>query len=322
MSTAPAGGSRRLAAEARAATLLFSGNITDSAVATLLPPGTRLADLLEASERPGFTPVATGVRVAVAFRTQPREVLTHNVVGTIPGTDPRRAAEHVVLSAHWDAYGIGRPVDGDSIYNGTLDDASGVAEVLAAARWFAAHPQPRSLTVLLTTAEEWGLLGARAFVHEGPLPMAQVVANLNCDDGVELWGRKRDVATLGIELSSLGGTVASVARTLRLRITPDPYPEEGFFLRQDGFPFAEAGVPALYVALGLDAEGRPPGWADAKVKEYLAQHYHRPSDDYDTSVVDLAGAVQYVDYLRRLTIAVAGAPGRPSWNRDAEFARP
>jgi hypothetical protein len=321
-SAAAVGGQRRLARDAAAATLLFSGNLTDSTLASLLPEGTSLADLLAASERTGFRPLPLGVRIDVRLQTRPREVLTHNVVGTVPGTDPKRAGEHVVLSAHWDAFGIGAPVNGDSIYNGALDDASGTAAVLAVARVFAANPQPRSLTFAFFTAEEWGLLGAQAFVREGPLPMSRVVANLNCDDGIELWGRKRDVATLGIELSSLGGTVAQLARKDGLRVTPDPYPSEGFFLRQDGFVFAQAGVPALYVALGTDAVGQPAGWVDERVKTYLADHYHRPSDDYDTVVVNLDGAVQYAGFLRDLTIAVAGGTGRPAWNRGAEFARP
>jgi hypothetical protein len=322
MSTSPPSGQRRLAGDGESATLLFSGNVTDSALASLLPPGVPLGELLEASERPGFRPVPLGVRLDVRLQTRPRVVLTHNVVGTVPGTDPKRAGEHVVLSAHWDAFGIGPAVNGDSIYNGALDDGSGTSVLLALARVVAANPQPRSITFSFFTAEEWGLLGARAFVREGPLPMDRVVANLNLDDGIELWGRKRDVASLGVELSNLGTTSAEVARRMKLRITPDPYPEEGFFLRQDGFVFAEAGVPALYMALGTDAEGRPAGWVDARVKEYLATHYHRPSDDYETVVVDLAGAVQFAEYVREVTIAVARAAGRPTWNRGGEFARP
>lgn len=322
MSTSPAGGQRRLASDARAATLLFGGNLPDSTLASLLPDGVRLDELLAASERPGFRPVPLGVRLDVLLQTQPREVVTHNVVGLVPGTDPARRDEHVVLSAHWDAYGIGAPVEGDSIYNGALDDGAGTAAVLALARVFAADPQPRGLTFLLTTAEEWGLLGAQAFVREGPLPMARVVANLNCDDGIELWGRKRDVATLGVELSSLGSTVADIAKSLGLRLTPDPYPEEGFFLRQDGFAFAQAGVPSLYMALGTDAVGRPKGWVDSQVKEYLELHYHRPSDDYETTVKDITGAVQYAEYVRDVATAVARGTTPPRWNRDGEYARP
>ncbi|HEX5817529.1 MAG TPA: M28 family peptidase [Gemmatimonadales bacterium] len=322
MSMAPVGGQRRLLGDGESATLRFSGNLTDSTLASLLPAGTRLDELLEASERPGFKPLPLGVRIDVRLQTSPRIVTTHNVVGTVPGRDPKRATEHVVLSAHWDAYGIGTPVDGDSIYNGALDDASGTSALLALARVFQANPQPRSITFLFTTAEEWGLLGAHAFVRHGPIPMDRVTANLNLDDGIELWGRKKDVASLGVELSSLGAVSAEVAKRMKLRITPDPYPQEGFYLRQDGFVFAEAGVPSLYMALGTDAEGRPAGWVDERVKQYLGTHYHRPSDEYDTVVVNLEGAVQYAHYVRDVAIAVARMPGRPTWNRGGEFSRP
>ena len=322
MSSSPVGGQRRLASDGDSATLVFGGNISDSTLASLLPAGSRLDELLEAAERPGFKALPLGVRLDVRAQTSPRVVVTHNVVGTVPGADAARANEHVVLSAHWDAYGIGAPVNGDSIYNGALDDGSGTSTLLALARVFAGSPQPRSVTFLFTTAEEWGLLGAHGFVRQGPIPMDRITANLNLDDGIEVWGRKKDVASLGVELSSLGAVSADVARRMKLRITPDPYPQEGFYLRQDGFVFAEAGVPSLYMALGTDAEGRPAGWVDERVKEYLGTHYHRPSDDYETVVVNLAGVRQFAEYVRDVTIAVARMPGRPTWNRGGEFSRP
>jgi Zn-dependent M28 family amino/carboxypeptidase len=211
-------------------------------------------------------------------------------------------------------------VNGDSIYNGALDDGSGTSTLLVLARHFARNPEPRSIVILFTTAEEWGLLGARAFVLSDLIPRAQLVANLNMDDGIELWGRKRDVATLGVEHSTLGETVAQVARRKGLRMTPDPYPEEGFFLRSDQFPFAEAGIPSLYMALGTDAVGRPKGWVDEKVKDYLANHYHRPSDEYANVVVDLDGVVQLAEFVRDVTSIVARARTRPAWLRHSEFA--
>ncbi|MGE0552124.1 MAG: M28 family peptidase [Gemmatimonadales bacterium] len=323
LSSGPVTGSRRLLAEAEASQLQFTGNLTDSALAALLPTdGPGLAELVAQAGRPGFRARPLGSRLDVRFRTRPRTVQTRNVVGVVGGTDAALSAEHVVLSAHWDAYGIGRPVDGDSIYNGALDDGSGVTALLALARVFAAAPEPRSITFLFTTAEEWGLLGAEAFVREGPLPLDRIVANLNVDDGTELFGPKRDVAPLGIELSSLGATVALVAGEMGLRVTPDPFPEEGFFLRADNYPFARGGVPALYMALGTDAVGRPEGWTDGRVKEYIERQYHRPSDDYETVVVDIEGARQLAEFTRRVTSAVARAPEGPAWLPGAEFSRP
>lgn len=318
----PPSGVRRLKDEAARASLVFSGNVADSLIATLLPAGSPpLAEVLASAARPGFRPIPLNSRLDVRFRTRVKEVVTHNVVGVVPGTDRARAAEHVVLSSHWDAFGIGPAVGGDSIYNGALDDGSGVMTMLALARVFGRNPQPRSITFLFTTAEEWGLVGARAFVRDGPLPTDKIVANLNMDDGIELFGVKRDAAPLGAELSTLGRTAADVAKQMGLRMMPDPYPEEGFFLRADNFPFAHAGVPALYMALGTDAEGQPAGFVDGKIKEYLEKHYHRPSDDYETVVIDLRGAVQYAHFVRDVTIAVARVKGRPEWLKGAEFQR-
>jgi hypothetical protein len=322
LARSPVTGSRRLEDQARRSTLLFTGLLADSTLAGLLPPKSPpLADLVARAGRPGFKPVGLGVRLDARFRTRPVPVRTHNVIGVAPGRDSAAAGEHVVLSAHWDAYGVGSPVNGDSIYNGALDDGSGVTALLALARIFGAHPQRRSLTFLFTTAEEWGLLGAWGYVCEGPVPPDRIVANLNLDDGIELLGVKRDAAPLGIELSSLVDPVREVAGKMGLRVSPDPYPTEGFFLRADNFPFAVAGVPSLYMGLGTDGVGQAPGYVDEKVKEYLNTHYHRPSDDYETVVLDLNGSRQFAEFVRDVTIAVANAAERPTWNAGGEFRR-
>jgi hypothetical protein len=321
LSTAPVTGPRKLSGAGHHDGLAFSGNLTDSLLVSLLPPGSgSLDDLIARAAQPGFKALPLGVKLDVRFRTEPVMVNSNNVVGVIPGTDPTRASEHIVLSAHWDAYGIGRAVNGDSIYNGALDDGSGVTVLLALARWFAQHPQPRSLTFVFTTAEEWGLLGAQAFVCAGPLSLERMVANLNVDDGTEFFGVKRDVAPLGIELSTLGATVARVAGQMQLRVSPDPFPQEGFFLRADNYPFARAGIPALYMALGTDAVGQPSGWAVARVNEYLQRHYHRPSDDIATVATDLRGSQQFAEFIRRVAIDVARAEQRPNWLRGSEFS--
>ena len=141
-------------------------------------------------------------------------------------------------------------------------------------------------------------------------------------DWPQFFGPTRDVAPLGIELSTLGRTVADVARRSGLTVTPAPYPAEGYFLRADNFPFAEAGVPALYMALGTDGVGVPAGFVDQKIKEYLERSYHQPSDEYENVVLDLDGAKQFAELVRDVTIAIASAPERPRWNPGAEFQRP
>jgi hypothetical protein len=313
----------RLLGDATADGVRFAGPISDSALVSLLPPDTPgLEELRASAARRGFRALPLGVRLDVRFRTRPRTILTHNVIGVVPGTEPARRDEHVVLSAHWDAFGIGSAVNGDSIYNGALDDGSGTTALLALARVFARAPQPRSLTFLFTTSEEWGLLGAEAYVRSGPVPMDRIIANLNLDDGIELFGRKRDVAPLGTELSSLGRTVQQVATRMGLRVSPDPFPAEGFFLRADNYPFARAGVPSLYMALGTDGDRHGKAWVEAKVQDYLDHHYHQPSDDDATVVLDLEGAKQFAEFVRNVASAVAGGARRPEWKAGGEFSRP
>jgi Peptidase family M28 len=302
--------------------LRFIGGITDSALARLLPSKSgSLAVVLKSAEQPGFRAIPLGSRLAVRFGTRSTAVTSHNVIGTIRGTDSALAQQHVVLSAHWDAYGLGKPVNGDSIYNGALDDGSGMTALLALARVFVGHPQRRSLTFLFTTAEEWGLFGAYAFVCGGPVPLDRVIANLNLDDGIELLGPKRDAAPLGVELSTLGETVRKVASRLGLRVSPDPYPEEGFFLRADNYPFARAGVPALYMALGTDAVRSSKQYVDSMVKLYLERDYHQPSDEYGTVAIDLEGSRQFAEFVRDVAIAVANDSAAPQWLPGGEFQR-
>ncbi len=318
----PVTGTRRLLSAATGDSIMFAGGISDSVVASLLPPGSlSFRALIAAANARGVRAIPLGVRLDLHFRTVPTPVTTHNVVATVRGHDPALAREHVVLSAHWDAYGIGPAVAGDSIYNGALDDGAGTTSLLALARVFARRPQRRSITFLFATAEEWGLLGSTAFACEGPIPAARIVASLNLDNGLELLGPTRDVAPLGIELSSLGATVAQVARRAGLTVSPDPAPSEGYFLRADNFPFALAGVPSLYMGLGMQLVKQRPEYVKAKVDEYLARHYHRPSDEYDTVALDLTGSKQFTEFVRDVTIDVANAHARPEWNRSAEFQR-
>jgi hypothetical protein len=141
------------------------------------------------------------------------------------------------------------------------------------------------------------------------------------DDGIELLGPKRDAAPLGVELSTLGQTVRNVAGRSGLRVSPDPYPEEGFFLRADNYPFARVGIPALYMALGTDGVGTSKQYVDSMVKVYLDQHYHKPSDEYQTVALNLEGSRQFADFVRDVAIAVANDPAPPRWLPGAGFQR-
>jgi Zn-dependent M28 family amino/carboxypeptidase len=302
------------------APLAFRGWITDSAATTLLrQAGLDLAELRRRAERRDFRPVATGVSLEVGFRNRVENLQSENVVGAIRGSDAALRDEHVAFSAHWDHLGIGPKVGGDSIYNGALDNASGVADLLAVARTAAARPAPkRSLLFVFVTAEESGLLGSEFFALNPPVPINRIVANLNVDGG-NLLGVSRDFRVLGDVKSSLGPSLAEMLGPRGWKISPDEHPERGYFYRSDHFSFAKAGVPAVSIAAGSDYEGRPAGWGVQQMEDYTAHRYHQPSDEYRPGL-DLKGAVQLSNLLLDFGTAVANSARVPQWNRDAEFA--
>jgi Zn-dependent M28 family amino/carboxypeptidase len=297
------------------------GWMTDSAATTLLAQaGLDLAALRSQASMRSFHPVATGIGVDIAFANRVDHLQSMNVVGVVPGRDPAVAHEAVVFSAHWDHLGIGPAVNGDSIYNGAEDNASGVADVLAMARVAAVSPRPRrSLMFLFVTAEESGLLGSAYFASHPPHSTADLVANLNIDGG-DLLGRFRDLDVLGMNKSSLGPALKRYAAARGLRIGAEQHPEQGHFYRSDHFSFAKAGVPALSIGEGTDFVGHPADWGMQQQDDYTAHRYHQPSDEYRPDF-DLRGAVQLSDLILGFGTALANAPGLPTWNADAEFHR-
>jgi Zn-dependent M28 family amino/carboxypeptidase len=249
-----------------------------------------------------------------------KHVSSENVIGVVRGSDPKLSKEYVVLSAHWDHLGIGRPVNGDSIYNGAMDNASGVADILAVAHAAATQPRPkRSLLFAFVTAEESGLLGSAFFAQSPTVPLTQIVANLNVDGG-NLLGRTRDLIVLGDTKSSLGPQIAAMVKPEGMRLTPKEHPEAGHFYRSDHFSLAKAGVPAISIENGLDFVGRSKEWGLQQSDDYTAHRYHQPSDAYRPDF-DLSGAVQLSDIVLRFARQLANAPSMPTWNADAEFHR-
>lgn len=303
------------------APLGFRGWITeDRATGLLREAGLDLARLRRDAESRNFRPVETGLTLDVSFTNTVQHLESHNVVGRIAGADASASREHVMLSAHWDHLGIGPAVDGDSIYNGALDNASGTADLLAIARALAQGPRPqRSVLVAFVTAEESGLLGS-AFLAQNPVvPTEQLVANLNVDGGNVL-GETRDLTVLGDTKSSLGPQLARLIAPRSMRISPDAFPERGYFYRSDHFSFAKAGVPSVSIGEGEDFVGQPEGWCNAQAEDYTTKRYHQPGDAYDPAW-DLKGAVQLSNIVLEFARALANSREWPTWNADAEFRR-
>jgi Zn-dependent M28 family amino/carboxypeptidase len=299
----------------------FRGWVTDSAATALFrQAGLDLAELRRRAATRAFRPVATGISLDVAFRNRVEHLESENVVGVVPGSDPQLRGEYVAYSAHWDHLGIGPKVNGDSVYNGALDNASGVADVLAVARAAAARPSRRSQLFVFVTAEESGLLGSAYFAEHPTVPLDRIVANLNVDGG-NLLGLSRDFRVLGDTKSSLGSAFGALLQARGQGITPDAHPERGYFYRSDHFSFAKGGVPAVSIAAGNQYDGHPEGWGMEQEEEYTSHRYHQPSDEYRPDF-DLRGAVQLAETVLEFGRRLADAADRPEWLPTAEFRRP
>lgn len=283
-----------------------------SALTRFFGDATTLATVTAEMERPGFRPRTLPGKIAIDYTPRRRKFDSPNVLGLLRGSDARLRNEVVVVTAHWDHLGTHGPFNGDSIFNGALDNAIGVASMLEMARLLKAGAAPkRSVLFIATTAEEPGLLGAEWYVRHPRVPLARTVAEVNFDVG-NPWGRTRDVISLGGAMSSLDSTFAAVAGSQGRRVSPDPYPEQGFYQRSDHYAFARAGVPALFGSSGLDLVDRPAGWGKARFERYLGGEYHTVRDQVGDDW-DLRGAAQDVELFAETVRRVANATPRPSW---------
>jgi len=291
----------------------------DVAASLLKQAGLDLAQLTKDADTRGFHPVPTGITVDMSLQNDVAHLQSNNVVGVVQGSDPKLTSQYVLYTAHWDHLGMGPAANGDSIYNGAYDNASGVATLLAVAR--AAQQAPvkpkRSQLFAFVTAEEAGLLGSQYLGEHPPVPARDIVADLNLDE-VNPDGTVRDLVVLGDTKSSLGPSLAAMIRPAGMRITPEAHPEAGVFYRSDHFSLARVGIPSVSINAGDDFVGRPAGWGKTHEEEYVAKRYHQPSDQYDPSW-SLEGAVQVGDIVRRFGLQLANAAQIPTWNRDAEF---
>ncbi len=300
--------------------LLVAGWLSQEAASRLFRQGGQdLAQLMEKAATRQFRAVPLGVQLDAVVRSVIARSETSNVLGRWPGHG-RLANEAVLIAGHYDHFGIGTPVNGDSIYNGAEDNASGTAAVLAAAEAFARSGvrTARSMVFVAFTAEESGLLGSQALVAKPTIPLSRTAAILNLDV-MNLYGRTRDVSALGLDQSSLGAVFrsAAAAEGLQVSINKDAL-LHGSYFRSDHFPFARAGVPGTSIQNGEQYIGKPKDYGHEKKSEYTEKRYHQPSDEvlpwftYD-------GALQQLRVILRTAVATGNAPGQPTWNKESEF---
>jgi Zn-dependent M28 family amino/carboxypeptidase len=295
------------------------GWITDSAATALLAQaGLNMAQLRKQAESRSFKPVSTGIIIDASMRNTLQHLSANNVVGVVRGIDPKVRDEYVAYSAHWDHFGIGPKINGDSIYNGAVDNASGVASVLTIAHAAAEGVKPRrSQLFVFVTAEESGLLGSAYFAEHPTVPASKIVADLNMDV-VTLNGRVKDINVMGDNKSSIGPLLTRLVAPQGVRLSPDAHPEAGHFYRSDHFSFAKAGIPAVSIGGGVDYVDRPAGWGLKQEEDYTANHYHQPSDEYRADF-DLRGAAELAEIVYKLGTTIGNSDTVPTWNADAEF---
>jgi Zn-dependent M28 family amino/carboxypeptidase len=280
--------------------------------------GHTVAEILELARAekplPKF-PLKVRVRAETAYRTS--ELKSENVVGLLPGADAKLRNEYVVISAHLDHVGIGKPINGDSIYNGAMDDASGIATLIETAKALASGSKRprRSVVFLAVTGEEKGLLGSRYFAVKPTVDATSIVADINLDMFLPLFPL-RSLVVYGVDESELGDISREVGREHDIGIVADREPKRNLFVRSDQYSFIRQGVPALFFK--FDAE---PGSAeDRLLKDWLRNRYHAPSDD-PAQPVDKAAAARFNRYIEALIERVANREQRPQWKESSFFKR-
>src|SRR5437773_5013430 len=266
-----------------------------------------------------FRPVVLNAKANIEVEQQIRSFKSHNVIGKLEGSDPKLNGEYIIYTAHWDHLGRHPELQGDQIFNGAIDNASGVASVIVLGGAFTKlNPTPkRSVLFMATTAEEAGLLGAKFYAEHPLYPLEKTLADTNID-GVNPWGKTHDLEDLTNGNSALDDLLGQAAARQRRVMKPNSEPEKGSFYQVDSFEFAKAGVPVLHAARGIEIIGKPLEYGKQKRDEFVAKHYHQPSDEVDPGW-DLSGAVQDVQLLFEVGYQAANGDKFPEWNVGSEF---
>jgi len=304
----------------------INGWLTEDAARRLFDlAGVDYDETLESARSSDFEPVPLGVSTSLALENEVTSEQTANVLGALTGSDPERADEWIVFTAHHDHIGIS-PDESleDRIYNGALDNAAGVAQILALAGELAAQgPGPsRSMLFAFVGAEEQGLLGSRYYAAHPTVAPGKMAANINYDGGNQ-WGPTRDVTYIGYGKSSLDAVVEAAAADQGRTVLPDQFPDRGFFYRSDQLNFARVGVPAIYLDNGTDFIGRPEGWGREQLEAWTANVYHQVSDEYvppgEEGGWNFEGMVQDIELGLACARAISENPELPAWNPGDEF---
>jgi hypothetical protein len=280
--------------------------------------GHTFAEILEAADASKPLPrFAIAKRLEATVAVNRKDVVSQNVAAILPGNDPKLKDEYVVFSAHLDHIGIGKPINGDSIYNGAMDNASGIAAMLDVAAMLQERGVKlrRSVLFVAVTGEEKGLLGSKYFANVPTVDPKSIVADINTDMFLPLFPLKR-LTVWGLDESDVGVDAAAVAESLGIVPQPDPEPRRNVFIRSDQYSFIRRGVPSVMIGVGF-AKGSP---EEATSRKWLTERYHAPSDDLNQPI-DKTAAGEFDELVAKLLERVANRDARPRWKDSSFFKR-
>ncbi|MCH8956237.1 M28 family peptidase [candidate division KSB1 bacterium] len=279
--------------------------------------GLDLEDLKKAAPTRDFKAVPMGLTASLDLSNNIRHSRSKNVIAVLPGEE--RADEYIFYMAHWDHLGKDPNLEGDQIYNGAFDNATGTAGLLELAEAFSTLPNPvsRSIVFLAVTAEEDGLLGSRYYASNPVYPRHKTVAAINMD-GLNVYGKMNDITVIGYGNSELDDYLEEEAKKQQRYVRPDPNPEKGYFYRSDHFSFGKEGIPALYCDNGIDHVEHGEAWTQEQMDKYTAERYHKPADEFDPNW-DLSGAVDDLRLFFRLGYRLGRESTFPNWKEGTEF---
>ncbi len=304
--------------------LKMEGWLTEEASQRLAAFGGQDLDKLQAAaESKDFRPVSLGATLSISMKCRVRERKTGNVLGLLKGSDPELSKEWIVYTAHHDHIGMteARDEKTDNIYNGAVDNASGVGSMLQIARAMAALPESerpkRSILFASVGAEEQGLLGSKYLALNPPVPAGNLAAVINID-GINILGPTRDISIIGNGKSDMDQIVNRIAKWQNRVVTPDQFPSRGSYYRSDQFSLAKVGVPGVYLGSGTSVIGKPDGWGKQKMREWTEKIYHQTSDEYSDQW-DLRGAIEDAKLLFYVGLQAADQPNMPAWKKGDEF---
>lgn len=295
---------------------VMEGWISTESAARLFQLAGVSPELLKQAGKKGFKPVDLVVTTSLVINNQLKKSTSHNVLALLPGTE--RKDEYIIYSAHWDHFGKGEAINGDSIYNGAVDNASGTAALLEIAGAFSkAKPPSRSVLFISVTGEEQGLLGSEYYTTHPVYPVAKTVANINMDV-LQPFGRMKDIGVVGYGQSELDDYAEKAAAEQQRTVHGEPDPSGGWYFRSDHFNFAKVGIPSLYIENGIESVNHEPGWGKAQGEEYNHVRYHSPKDEYSNSW-DFSGMVEDARLLFGIGYRLSNESSFPKWKPGSEF---